>query len=901
MRRWTVVLTALVALAAPSLAADAQTPPDLAAALSLARPPARGIAIAVGADAIHLSKGAAAPATDTPVTTIAAAFGQITHTFGDVIAVGPSTMVAINTNPVAPNPLSGIQPWDAFKMLAASLSDAQWQRLTSAGGVGMADLRSDWQRSLFASIFPHSVTIVKLPGRGLPGQELSPEDLLQCRLKLQQETDVTFQAEGMPSKSAVTGGSPTRPNSGPEYDDYGPMESSNDVQDGVALRATEPNVPKPGRLDFTAKILKVTVPLAGLKTVGDLVNRISRLTRVELYVDRRWEGRSLTIVGASEAPAADLLHAIAFCLAGTYRYLPPAFVLTDDLVGLGTRLEILRQFELASQRAVIKAQMQAGDVLTTERSFDKLPFDSQRLALTPEQIQQAEASGNQEPNTGLSLSLPFDQLTPDQQEMVKRAYDTSLAGVENYKEDQFSRDHPEILYRPTLDAPITLSTTPLVQAIVPNVDGPVDLHNEEGLFNAPPWRWKEWSAQHDQRPAGAPSLDNLLKTYKRRAAIVAPRSEAELNLIIQSMRQLNLNELWLVVFAPGIPSRTDKRPGSPLSGADLLTAALKATKGTGIRVLPVMDLLSWSLNTPPALRDRDILGEDSTFPEARDAEEDRLIGLAPTSSAEPSRYAVPPSEPTVQETLLKEVQTTAAQPGIAGLVWRRTTWRADPEEALFDPQVQIGGFGYTARMRLAFLRQAHVDPVDIDPQELPPNEINDITWRTDFEGSAATRQLQNEWRDFRISAERSLLGRLFDAAAAVQPRQKGDGVPHALPILIADQFCDYSFGSWTNPRTPPLAVPLLSFTDEKYARAAHAQSQVALLRVPPESLTDRETLARFLDRWRTSPWDGIVLDFAPEFHIFPAAPSPADPLTILTHNQSASASISPSQQNRPPA
>jgi len=216
MRRWTVVLTALVALAAPSLAADAQTPPDLAAALSLARPPARGIAIAVGADAIHLSKGAAAPATDTPVTTIAAAFGQITHTFGDVIAVGPSTMVAINTNPVAPNPLSGIQPWDAFKMLAASLSDAQWQRLTSAGGVGMADLRSDWQRSLFASIFPHSVTIVKLPGRGLPGQELSPEDLLQCRLKLQQETDVTFQAEGMPSKSAVTGGSPTRPNLWPD-------------------------------------------------------------------------------------------------------------------------------------------------------------------------------------------------------------------------------------------------------------------------------------------------------------------------------------------------------------------------------------------------------------------------------------------------------------------------------------------------------------------------------------------------------------------------------------------------------------------------------------------------------------------------------------------------------------
>ncbi|HET6383102.1 MAG TPA: hypothetical protein VFJ58_06890, partial [Armatimonadota bacterium] len=77
-------------------AAPAPPGPSLAAALSTARAPDAGVAIAVGAEEIPLPNGAAPVAPGLPIGTIADAYGRLIRQFGTVQAVASSTMVIVN-------------------------------------------------------------------------------------------------------------------------------------------------------------------------------------------------------------------------------------------------------------------------------------------------------------------------------------------------------------------------------------------------------------------------------------------------------------------------------------------------------------------------------------------------------------------------------------------------------------------------------------------------------------------------------------------------------------------------------------------------------------------------------------------------------------------------------------
>ena len=131
------------------------------------------------------------------VAQVADAFGLLAQHFGDVTALAPPTMTVLYAPPPDMNPFDGMPMEDALKLLAASLSPAQWRRLTGASGLGLSDLNTDDQRALFRALFPGGTLKVRQDVAYVPGQPYKPpverdvtSDLPQARLRLSQKVEL---------------------------------------------------------------------------------------------------------------------------------------------------------------------------------------------------------------------------------------------------------------------------------------------------------------------------------------------------------------------------------------------------------------------------------------------------------------------------------------------------------------------------------------------------------------------------------------------------------------------------------------------------------------------------------------------------------------------------------------
>jgi len=361
--------------ACPARAADA--PPSLAAALAALKPPQSETVLTVGAAQALLPEGAAAPGPDAPLSAVALTFHKTLRRFGAVAAVAPPTMTLLNTRPVNANIYDGMPPQEAMKFLTASLTPGQWQQLKGEHGLGLSDMVSDTQSSLFRALLPQKLLVA-------PQARDLTSALPQVRLRLQRRMnlmvpqigDSSFLFAEQPPDAALK-----------RYrlvsDEYFVFKSS---LYGVSVKAEVENLPKPGGLDWDAPALRAPVPLVGVKTVGELLARAGRASGLELYADRRWEGRAVTTLGTPpSAPAADVLRSVAFCLTGAYRRVGPALVLTDDVLGAGSRRAVLSQFEATASAMRRKALLAAGDSMAGVRSLADLSPAADSMAYSPAQ------------------------------------------------------------------------------------------------------------------------------------------------------------------------------------------------------------------------------------------------------------------------------------------------------------------------------------------------------------------------------------------------------------------------------------------------------------------------------------------------------------------------------------
>lgn len=92
---------------------------------------------------------------------VAQTFGQVAQDFGDVTAVATPAMTLLNTAPGTPDIYADLSPGDALKLLAATLSPAQWRLLIGPQGIGQDDLTTNAQHSLFMAQFPGGVLKVE--------------------------------------------------------------------------------------------------------------------------------------------------------------------------------------------------------------------------------------------------------------------------------------------------------------------------------------------------------------------------------------------------------------------------------------------------------------------------------------------------------------------------------------------------------------------------------------------------------------------------------------------------------------------------------------------------------------------------------------------------------------------
>lgn len=586
---------------------------------------------------------------------------------------------------------------------------------------------------------------------------------------------------------------------------------------GVPVRADVPNAPKESQLDYAAPVFQTLIPLTGLKTVGDLIFRIGALTHTELYPDARYEKKTLTLQGrAPSAPAADLLRAVAFCVTGTYRQVASAYVLTDDVTGIGAQREVWSKFEDDAEAARQAALDAAGEKLTAAHTVQGLAPVSGALPLTAGEQKQADAAFQA---TGFpTAEVPLDQLSPAQRAAAQ--------------ETPGSRENGAPV-PPDFKRKALLNVMPQLELLLPSAPEPVDYNGlflfmdlfqtaDERRQMLPP----DFTPPATEMPGTATGTRtaDLLKRIPRRAVLAAPSEAAALKDLLAVMQRTGLNELWLV---------------TPTTGDGLLTDALKDAQGTGITVFPVLDVFSWPSATPRPLQDLTILGENS---------------VAAAAPAVPNVVSVSPFSDDVRRALTTRVRALAATPGVAGVVWRATAPPGYDAPELRAREDQSLLLGYTPAARLLFLRAAHADPLDLFPSV---DRGRADTRLPEFDDDSLEAALGARWRQARADQDIALL-RVLRAAmppgSAPLVRERGPGA----------RF-DW-FGSWDRAATP---LPAFHRADGQAAAAqARAQSRAVLIRLPFPALPTSENLA---GHWRgllqsiagTKTWDGFVLDTTP--------------------------------------
>lgn len=837
----------------------------LAQALAAAPPPADGLLLTVSAEQVTLPNGMEPSAADASAGNIAAAFGDQTVRFGSVTAIAPQTMVLLNTQPDVPNIMTDMSYLTVLKMLAASLEDTQWQALTSERGLGLSDLTDDTQRGLFHALFPHGElwiasddpALQNLPESQRTDVREVTDQIDTTRLRLGQTANIYLHDRR--GKTLYFGRE--RLDGAIHLHTYHHQLPPLTAEHGVSLKAEVPNTLKASELDYDSPVLQAAVPLPGLKTVGDLVARISLQTKSELYADPHYAARTMQVIGAAKAASAgDLLRALCVCVTGTFRKVGTAYVLTDDLAGVGTRRKVLQDWQDAAIGASGKLDRQAGSIMLERRasSARNLPSFGDPLAMTPEEMAAVPDMPGQPGVPSEEDAYPLAKLTPTQQEWARQT-------AAEFDEQLHSSSLPfylkgDDLAEADLTKNVDLGVNYKLQLLVPSAPMPVETNLQEDVWllyyeGDTAQARQEYDSELAKAQAKlppAPPLSAALRSGRCRAVLSHPRTAKDVDALVAAMQKLGLNALLLDVFSSGV----NHIKTSAVNGTDILTEALARTRGTGVAVYADLSLLPWGNAPPDAVQDLTIEGQN-TRNAAIQAHQLNPSTDYDHSTDKPLPFTAPsvsvsPSSPQVQTALAALVRDVAAQSGLTGFVW---------ENAAVDSDL-----GYTLDRRLAFLRSVHADPVDL-------TDTDALQARTKlplFDDAKITAAVNALWTKAQVQVNMNLLEQLRIAAQA----------GGALPILMEQGWDAHLwYASWDDPKSQPPPQRELSF-DRGYAaneaavkRIARAQSHLVLRREVIENDGDTAAIARKLqDDAKILPGDGFVLDFRHEEVTQGAAP-----------------------------
>lgn len=765
-------------------------------------------------------------------------FGRDIAQEGEVTTLAPPAMTVLNTAPGRPNVWEGLDRRDRMRLLEASLTASQWGRMVSSQGLGLADMMPE-QQGLFQSLLPDPFRVKQAAaekgGASSVLQEpiavLDSDERSQVRLRLSLGLDVGLVLREGVSGGGVQGGPSVRPDGtsfffvdselGAAPENAGPF--------GVALRADVPNQLKPSQLSFALPALAAPVSLAHTDsppqtparplTVGELIRRVGSAAHLEMYADQRIATLPVWTRGQI-APARDVLRALCLSLTSTFRQVGPAFVLTDDLLGIGARRALLADWYSDAEAEQRAQRDSVRTALVSQPLLQILQFSANDpLAPSPSLADHILSAYSK---TGLGYEIAVSDLTGAQQKYARSYIQCAVDQKQPFRTDL-----------------VRLGINLRLSYLVPGLGEVTDLAPTVGPLS-------DMTPQQPPTPIRETAPDAPLTFpagWVNRALYIAPQNPAEAALLVAEARQHGMTQIWI-----DAPRSSDRAP---------LKAAIKAGQANGIAVFAVVRLLRLGADASDA--DVNILGETTAAYGAR-----RLKTAAFTPNTAQARGANGKAAqnwtrvdvPQTVRTLQSELTSLAATSGLAGIVLRDTAapgyerpqTPASPF-ANFSPEA-AGDLGYTPETRLAFLRQAGVDPIDLAPSANSVGLNLNLPFYPDFGVNSAPSQ---EWTAYRYRESASLIHALYAVVRAAVP-------------IIAERTANAWYGSWDGPNALPMVqTQTLGRSLAPQARSQSRRIFLNLTGAGEQTLpTEYKAMLRRILKGRESEvgWDGVVLDMS---------------------------------------
>jgi hypothetical protein len=672
------------------------------------------------------------------------ALGKKIAAVGAIKAIVAKTMIAIDASlSQPPNLYEGLPSDDKVIYLLRSLDENQWRRITG-DGIGLDDLAGE-QKLVFQSILPQpfawsSYTVAPngMYGKDGPKGTLSDDDRLRVRLKVERAIDM--QVFLVNPAGAMSGFSTDRYHGKPGTLSYERDRAKDFVQTsayGIQVRQEVENVPKPSQLDLNQAVFAKRIDVEKETTVGAMIRDINQATSSEIVPDFRVAERRVEFLGAS-ARARDLLAALALSVEGTYRKVGPAYVLTSDLEGMGSRKLLLAYWQELVRREADRRVDEWRHQIGAKGRLASIKYDK-TAPLTPSDalsatIDENDATSNRNPT-------PVNQLTPG-----LRAFLNSW----------------DLEYRqqPVLKEKVGLSTELVYHFILPNgtplrPEGNLGgLNSFIGKTNGP------------RKQPGPPVGPFPIPAAANPGFLVEVDDATSAQDAVRVISEFKGAKLWLITRQ-----------------AEALAAAIKAGQVAGLDVGLAIRPWRW----PASDNDRNIMGESgAAILEKINA---RLAGAKFDLNGRISQWMTP-TDPAVP-VAWGAYASLAATPGLKGVMLletqpfgyeaKRERWQSSTGPLDWALLSQ----GFATAQRLDFLRGEGMDPIDMGDDgyyttpDLRQTYFFDDGLRgmpTVFDGSDdtndKTRTVGELWRKMLADANRKAMLSLIDAVkpSFIEPR-----------------------------------------------------------------------------------------------------------------------------------
>jgi len=256
--------------------------------------------------------------------------------FGGVTAVVPTTMWTINSRFTdSPNLYDGLPETSKVLYLLTLLTEAQWNKITDEG-LTLADCRGE-QIPVMQSIIPNPLVVqtgrieaansISFPDKDAV-KTFTDDERNQVKLQVSKHLELTVYI----ANNGGYSGASIR-DSRKKGDSMAYIKEDDKSEYGQHVLTESTNTPKRSDLAYNNPRFATKVPLHSGESIKDLFARLAVATGVELYADPHYTHMQVFERGP-DASAKDILQAVTLGIAGTFRRLGSAYILTCDLEGV---------------------------------------------------------------------------------------------------------------------------------------------------------------------------------------------------------------------------------------------------------------------------------------------------------------------------------------------------------------------------------------------------------------------------------------------------------------------------------------------------------------------------------------------------------------------------------------